>query len=90
LQAARATVQAGGVHSHAARVIAPIFKPLQALHKDGNNVAVRNSADDATHMRTPDGVFYKNWSDGRADIEKFQIKFNQIFNFYFMKFDWRN
>ena len=53
LQATRATVQAGCVHSHAAGVITPVFEPLQALHKNGNDVAGRNGADDATHEKTP-------------------------------------
>jgi hypothetical protein len=60
LEAARATVQAGRVHGHAARVIAPVFKALQALHEDGNDVAGRNGADDATHVEAPEwGVWIK-------------------------------
>ena len=39
LQAPRAAVQAGRVHGHTARVITPVFEPLQALHEDGNDVA---------------------------------------------------
>jgi hypothetical protein len=59
LQATLAT-QTGRVHGHAARVIAPVFQPLQALHEDGNDVAGRNGADDATHVEAPWwGVFIK-------------------------------
>jgi hypothetical protein len=42
------------MHGHATRVIAPVFKPLQALHEDGNDVAGRNGADDATHGDAPE------------------------------------
>jgi hypothetical protein len=53
LQAARAAAQAGRVHGHAAGVIAPVFEPLQALNEDGNDVAGRNGADDATPDEAP-------------------------------------
>ena len=42
-------IKAGGVHCHTARVIAAVFEPLQALHKDGNDVARGYRADDAAH-----------------------------------------
>jgi hypothetical protein len=45
--------EAGRVHGHAAGVVAAIFQPLQALHEDGNNIAGRDGADDATHKSTP-------------------------------------
>jgi hypothetical protein len=54
LQAARVAIQTGRVDGHAARVITPVFEPLQALNKDGNNVARRNGADDATHRNAPE------------------------------------
>jgi predicted HD phosphohydrolase len=53
LQAARAT-QTGRVHGNATGVITPVFEPLQALHQDGNDVAGRNGADDATHEDAPE------------------------------------
>ena len=37
------------VNRHAAGVIPPVLQPLQALHQDGDDVAGRNGADDATH-----------------------------------------
>jgi hypothetical protein len=51
LQAARA--HAGGMHRHAAGVIATVFQPLQALHQDGNDVARGYRADDAAHGFSP-------------------------------------
>jgi len=42
-------IKAGGVHCHTAGVIAAVFEPLQALHKDGNDVARGYRADDAAH-----------------------------------------
>ena len=48
LGAARA-LEAARVDGHAARVIAAVFEPLQALHEDGDDVAVRDRGDDATH-----------------------------------------
>jgi hypothetical protein len=53
LQAASAT-QTGRMHGHATGVITPVFQPLQALHEDGNDVAGRNGADDATHEDAPE------------------------------------
>jgi hypothetical protein len=41
------------VHRHAARVIAPVFQPLQALHQDGHDVARGDRADDAAHEKAP-------------------------------------
>jgi hypothetical protein len=41
--------QAAGMHGHAARVIAAVFQPLQALDEDGNDVPGGDGADDATH-----------------------------------------
>jgi hypothetical protein len=46
--AARAR-QAAGMHGHAARVIAAVFEPLQALDQDRNDVAMGRCADDAAH-----------------------------------------
>jgi hypothetical protein len=62
LQATCAAAQAGRVHGHAAGVITPVFKPLQALHQHGNDVARRNGADDATHEDAPeqgDGAYLR-------------------------------
>ena len=54
LQACRARcIEAGGMYRHAAGVIAPVFKPLQALDEDGNDVARGNRADDAAHGVPP-------------------------------------
>ncbi|MNV05474.1 hypothetical protein D3C71_958130 [compost metagenome] len=54
LQACRARcIEAGGMYRHAAGVIAPVFKPLQALDEDGNDVARRDRADDAAHGVCP-------------------------------------
>ena len=50
--AARA-LQAVGMDCHAAGVIAPVFQPLQTLHQDGNDIASRDGADDATHRKPP-------------------------------------
>jgi hypothetical protein len=58
------------VHGHAAGVITPVFKALQALHQHRNDVAGRNGADDATHRDAPETG---KWLDVRAGIEKFQI-----------------
>ena len=49
MNSALLTAQTGRVHRHAAGVVATVFQPLQALHEDGNDVAGRNGADDATH-----------------------------------------
>ena len=49
LQTAGVAAQAGGMHGHAAGVITPVFEPLQTLHQHGNDVAMGNGADDATH-----------------------------------------
>ena len=49
MNSALLTAQTGGMHRHAAGVVATVFQPLQALHEDGNDVAGRNGADDATH-----------------------------------------
>jgi hypothetical protein len=44
------TLEAGAcVNRHAARVIPAVFKPLQTLHEDGNDIALRNCSDDAAH-----------------------------------------
>jgi hypothetical protein len=34
---------------HPARVITAVLEPLQALHEDGDDVAVGDRGDDATH-----------------------------------------
>ena len=39
----------GRMHGHAARVVAAVFEPLQALHEEGNDVARGDRADDAAH-----------------------------------------
>jgi hypothetical protein len=58
------------MHGHATRVITPVFEPLQALHQDGNDVAGRNGADDATHEDAP-----KQGNGGylRSNLEKYPI-----------------
>jgi hypothetical protein len=38
------------VHGHTAAVIAAVFEPFQALYQDGNDVALTDGADDATHV----------------------------------------
>ena len=53
---ARRVFQAGAVHRHPARVIAPVLQALQTLHQHGNDVARRDGADDATHTH----YSYKN------------------------------
>ena len=40
------------VHSQTARVITTVFQTLQALQQNGDDIALRNGADDATH-KTP-------------------------------------
>ena len=40
------------MHGHAAGVIPPVFEPLKALHQDGDDVAGRDCADDATHKNS--------------------------------------
>ena len=37
------------VHGHAAGVVTPVFKALEAFNKDGNDVALTDRADDAAH-----------------------------------------
>jgi hypothetical protein len=37
------------MNRHAAGVVAAVFEPLQALNKNGDDVAVRNRRDDAAH-----------------------------------------
>jgi hypothetical protein len=46
--AARA-LEAAGIHRDAARVITAVFKALQALHQDGNDISCRNGSNDAAH-----------------------------------------
>ena len=46
--AARA-LEPAGMHGHAAGVIAPVFEPLQALHKDGDDILGRNRCNNAAH-----------------------------------------
>jgi hypothetical protein len=64
------------MHGHAAGVIAPVFEPLKALNEDGNDVAGRNGADDATHGDAPDEVFFSNCGDVRLCLVKFHINYN--------------
>ena len=47
-------LQAVHIHRHAAGVVAAVFKALQTLHEDGNNVAVRNRGDDTAHKPAPE------------------------------------
>ncbi len=59
--AARALEAAVGMHRDAARVVAAIFEPLQALNEDGGDVARGDCADDSTH-----GLLLQNrdlWSE---------------------------
>jgi hypothetical protein len=37
------------MYRNAAGVITPVFQSLQALDKDGNNIALGDRADDAAH-----------------------------------------
>jgi hypothetical protein len=71
------------VHGHAARVIASVLQALQALHEDGNDVAGRNGADDATHRNTPGNLH--NRHHGRHAEKKFQNNILKNFLIYFMK-----
>jgi hypothetical protein len=48
-RAARAAQFAALVHGHAAAVVATVFQALEALQQDGNDVALADRADDATH-----------------------------------------
>ena len=41
------------VYGHATGVITPVFQPLQALHQQGHDVAIRDRRDDATHTTIP-------------------------------------
>ena len=43
------TLQAVGVDRNAARVVAPVLQPGQALHQNGHDVLIGYGADDATH-----------------------------------------
>ena len=51
LQATLLGAQTGRVDRYAAGVVTSVFQALQALHEDGNDVAGRNGADDATHKK---------------------------------------
>jgi hypothetical protein len=42
-------LEAARVHRDTARVIAPVLQALEALDEDGDNIARRDGADDATH-----------------------------------------
>ena len=55
LGAARA-LQAAGVDGHAAGVIAAVLQALQALDEKGDDVAVRDRGDDATHGEPPESA----------------------------------
>jgi len=37
------------MHRDAAGIVAAVFKPLEALDKDGDDVALRHCTDDAAH-----------------------------------------
>ena len=50
LQTACSAIQAGGMHRHTARVVAPVLQALQTLHKNGDDVAAGYRGDDATHV----------------------------------------
>ena len=41
------------IHGYAARVIAPIFQPLKALHQNRNDIAAGNRCNNATHNFDP-------------------------------------
>ena len=45
-------LQSAGMNGDAARVIAPVFQPLQALNQDGNDVLGRNRCNNAAHRHT--------------------------------------
>jgi hypothetical protein len=45
-------MQTAGVNCHATGVIATVLKALQALHKNRNDIAIRNSANNATHNKS--------------------------------------
>ena len=44
------------MHGHATGVIAAVFQSLQTLHQQGNDVARRHCADDATHRQNSEKV----------------------------------
>ena len=50
---ARPRQAAAGMHRDTAGVVAAVLQALQALYQDGNDIAVRNRADDAAHRSTP-------------------------------------
>jgi hypothetical protein len=66
------------MHRHAAGVIAPVFEPLQALNQHGNDVAGRDSADDATHG---EGSLNEECGNRRRTEKKFQIIFFFLLNY---------
>ena len=51
-RAARALQSAALVHGDAARVVAAVFEPAQALDQHGDDVARADGADDSTHGAT--------------------------------------
>ena len=52
-RAARAPELTQLMHRDAAGVVATVFQPLQAFEQDGNDIALADGADDATHGLSP-------------------------------------
>jgi hypothetical protein len=48
-QTTHAALQAGFVNGHTARVVATVFKALQALNQDGDDVSIGNCTNNAAH-----------------------------------------
>jgi hypothetical protein len=69
------------VHRHATRVIASVLQALQALHEDGNDVAERNGADDATHESN--SKMGESWHVMET-MKKYPINILIKTNFYFI------
>jgi hypothetical protein len=71
--------QAARVHGDAARVIAAVLEPLQALHQDGNDVARGNRADDAAH----ENLLGRNGCHRRQRAFSLALEFQPILKLYF-------
>jgi hypothetical protein len=66
--AARA-LQAVGNHRHTAGIVATVFQPCQSLYQNRNNVAGRDSANNATH----DELQKDEWRDRMLIDKKYGI-----------------
>jgi hypothetical protein len=75
---ARPFQPAVSMNRHAAGVISPVLQPLQALHQHGNDIAVGDRADNATHETSSGSLC----GDGSLGETKYLIDF-----FIFMVFN---